>query len=43
MRKTMIMQVSRKLSAVTSAVVTYVNAQIINASATKDAILQSSQ
>ena len=35
----MIMHVSRRRSAVTSAVVTYVNAQIINASSTKDAVL----
>ena len=39
MRKTMIMHVSRRRSAVTSAVVTYANAQIINASSTKDAVL----
>ena len=39
MRKTMIMHVSRRRSAVTSAVVTYVNARSINASATKDAVL----
>ena len=39
MRKTMIMHVSRRRSAVTSAVVTYVNTQIINASSTKDAVL----
>ena len=39
MCKTMIMHVSRRRSAVTSAVVTYVNTQIINASSTKDAVL----
>ena len=36
----MIMHVSRRRSAVTSAVVTYANAQIINASSTKDAVLK---
>ena len=40
MRKTMIMHVLRRRSAVTNAVVVYVNAQIINASSTKDAVLK---
>ena len=35
----MIMHVLRRRSAVTNAVVVYVNAQIINASSTKDAVL----
>ena len=39
MRKTMIMHFSSRRSAVTSAVVTYVNAEIIHASSTKDAVL----